>query len=53
MTENLFIYDNEQLSISIIAKDQKTADRILKENVINPGAFTQEESMELDNLEFS
>jgi len=46
----LFIYDNEEMSISITAKDEKTANRILKENVINPSLFTKETEMELDDL---
>lgn len=44
----IFIYENDQLSISILAKDEKTANKILKENVINPSQFVQEQGIDFD-----
>jgi len=46
----LFIYDNAEISISITAKNEKEAKRLLKENVINPSLFVKETEMELDDL---
>lgn len=46
----IFIYDNDNISISITAKNEKEAKRLLKENVINPSLFVKETEMELDDL---
>lgn len=46
----LFIYDNETISISITAKNEKEAKAILKENVVHPERFTKETEMPLDDL---
>ena len=51
--QNLFIYDNAEMSISIIAKDEKAANKILKENVINPSLFTKETEMDLEDLQIN
>jgi len=48
----LYIYDNEEMSISIMAKDEKTAKAILKNNVINPSLFTKETEVDIETIEF-
>lgn len=48
----LFIYDNMEISISIMAKNEKEAKQKLTENVINPSLFTKENEMDLENIEF-
>lgn len=47
----IYIFDNNEISISILAKDEKTANRILKENVINPSLFVREEGIDIDDID--
>lgn len=49
----IFIYDNGDISISIIAKNEKEANRILKENVKDASLYTKERGIELDEIEMN
>lgn len=47
---NIYIYDNMEISISITAKNEKEANKLLKENVINPSAFVKESEFDVEDL---
>lgn len=47
----IFIFDNGEISISIIAKNEKEANRILKENVKDASLYTKEQGIDLEELE--
>lgn len=49
----IFIYDNNNISLSIMANTQQEADRILAENVKSPSSFQKESSMNVEDIEFN
>lgn len=48
--DNIYIFDAEGISISIIEKNEKAAYKILAANVISPEKFTKESEFSVDDL---
>lgn len=48
--DRIFIYDYNGISVSVVAKTEAAAYKILKENVISPELFTKESDFSLEDL---